>query len=59
MTAPIPYYALVGLDAVPVEVRVDGGVVRVIDRETGGVLAARSADSGPFAGKSAPADFMR
>jgi hypothetical protein len=35
------------------------GPVRVICRETGGGLAARSGGSGPFAGKSAPARLSR
>ena len=42
MPVSIPSYNLVGLDAVPVEVRVDGDEVRIIGRETGGVLLART-----------------
>jgi hypothetical protein len=42
----VPSYALVDIDAVPVEVAVDGA--RVIERGAGRVLHARRPGSGPF-----------
>jgi hypothetical protein len=44
MQLTIASYALVGIDAVPVEVVVDGAQVRVIDRGSRRCLAARTAD---------------
>jgi hypothetical protein len=43
MYATIPTYALYGLDAIPADVLVEPGGVRVVERGTGRVLATQQA----------------
>ncbi|MDG3005838.1 hypothetical protein [Paludisphaera mucosa] len=59
MAASISSYALVGLDAVPVEVLIHADLVRVICRETGEVLAARTREPASSQQRSAPADLKK
>jgi magnesium chelatase family protein len=59
MQLTIASYAVVGIDAVPVEVLVDGAQVRVIDRGSRRCLAVRTADRVLSECNLAPADLKK
>src|SRR5262249_10342190 len=59
MQLTIASYALMGIDAVPVDVVVDGAQVRVIDRGSRRCLAARTADRVLSECSLAPADLKK